>query len=286
MLLIRPAVFKVPDASSTATPVSSKKLKQSSIYQFLTPVSHNIPITPPITVPKSIQRNVNSLFQNPLVSISNALDIPGLPGGLFVSKQVIGDGNCLPRSILLAMTGSQDSHADLRQRAINFIRNNASCFLSDIQLLGYSSVEAYCSIMSKNAEFGDAVMLMACSITENVSVQLFTCNCHESNIETVQTMSSQTFSPMNDSTTPKFIQVYLDTEDSQQIRQGGFVIGRKQTRAPHYDALKINTPLRDITNLQSNQFLSTPTRRARILSTPLPSESRSKMTDALDRVLI
>ncbi len=78
------------------------------------------------------------------------------------------------------MTGSQESHADLRKRAIDFIRINYSCFLSDIQLLGYSTVQAYCSKMSKNAEFGDVVMLMACCITENVSIQLFTWNCHAS----------------------------------------------------------------------------------------------------------
>lgn len=137
-----------------------------------------------------------------------------LPGGLIPCKQVIGDGNCLPRSILLAMTGSQESHAELRKSAIDCIRENASCFLSDIQLLGYSTVQAYCSKMSKNAEFGDVVMLMACCITENVSIQLFTWNSHASHTKSVQTLSSQTFLPSTSSS--RLIQIHLDTGDTHQ----------------------------------------------------------------------
>jgi hypothetical protein len=224
-----------------------KKFKQTDLFQFLTPQTQKDPITPPATVLK-LPQNLKSPFQNPLVSITNAQDIPALPGGLVVSKEVFGDGNCLPRAILLAMTGSQDSHADLRKRATVYISEHPSFFLSDIQLLGYSSVEAYCSRMSKGGEFGDVVMLMACCITENVTIQLFTWNCHESNIETVQTMSCQTFSPVNGAPPSKAIQVHLDTGDSTQIRQGSVVIGRRQTQAPHYDTFRRRTPLSDITN--------------------------------------
>jgi hypothetical protein len=109
---------------------------------------------------------------------------------LYLPKEVVRDGNCLPRAILLAMTGSQGSRAALRKRTTDYIREHPSFFLSDIQLLGYSSVEASCSSMSNGGEFGDAVMLMACCITENVTIQLFTWNCHESNNETVQTIYS------------------------------------------------------------------------------------------------
>ncbi len=250
------SIFKKPfgkrKASNVSTPVSSKKLKQTSISEFLTPRTQNIPITPPATVHKPLQKP-NSLFQNPLVSITHAQDITHLPGGLIPSKQVIGDGNCLPRSILLAMTGSQESHADLRKRAIDFIRDNAACFLSDIQLLGYSTVEAYCSKMSKNAEFGDVVMLMACCITENVSIQLFTWNSHASDTKSVQTLSSQTFKPVKGFATPRFIQVHLDTGDSKQNRQGSIVIGRKQTRAPHYDTSNGREFAKELERIESSE---------------------------------
>ena len=96
---------------------------------------------------------------------------------------------------------------------------------------------------------------MACCITENVSVQLFTCNCHVSEFESVQTLSSQTFTPVKGSTPSKSIQVYLDTGDSAQIRQGRIVIGSRQTRAPHYDTFKRRNPLADITFLSTTSTL-------------------------------
>jgi hypothetical protein len=125
--------------------------------------------------------------------------------------------------------------------------------------------------MSKNAEFGDVVMLMACCITENVSIQLFTWNSHASDTKSVQTLSSQTFKPVKGFATSRFIQVHLDTGDSTQIRQGSIVIERKQTQAPHYDTFASRTPLSDITNVPTNQISSTPTKRTTAAFNSLPS---------------
>lgn len=113
------------------------------------------------------------------------------------------------------MTSRQDSHAELRRRAIEFIRANPDYFLSDIELLGYPSVEMYWSTMSQPGIFGDAVLLMTSCLTENVSIKLFTWNSHQSNVKTIQTLSSQTFSPVKVTSTTKSIQLHLDTGDSR-----------------------------------------------------------------------
>jgi hypothetical protein len=104
------STFKKPfgkrKASNVSTPVSSKKLKQTSISEFLTPRTQIIPITPPATVTKPAHP-IGSPYQNPLISISDAQDISTLPNGLIVSKEVEGYGNCLLRAICLAHYGSQ-----------------------------------------------------------------------------------------------------------------------------------------------------------------------------------
>jgi hypothetical protein len=102
--------------------------------------------------------------------------------------------------------------------------------------------------MSQPGIFGDAVLLMASCLTENVSIQLFTWNSHQSNVKTVQTLSSQTFSPVKVTSTTKKYPLHLDTGDSIQIKNSGRVIGNRVTRAPHYDTLRRRTPLSDITN--------------------------------------
>ena len=71
--------------SNQNTPNTSKRFKQTNLLQFPKPVAPNIPITPPNTVTKSTQNQ--SLFRNPLVSITNAQDLTSLTGGLVVSKQ-------------------------------------------------------------------------------------------------------------------------------------------------------------------------------------------------------
>ena len=65
--------------------------------------------------------------------------------------------------------------------------------------------------------------------------------------------------------------MHLDTGDSTQIRQGSIVIGRKQTRAPHYDTFASRTPLADITNIPTNQISSTPTKMTTAAFNSLPN---------------
>ena len=250
-----PNLKRKPSVSSS----SSKKKKQTLITSFLTPRPCSNLLSHPASTVSKPTKPVDALYQNPLIQVSGAIDFPlsTLPYGLSVSGRVIGDGNCLPRAILLAKTGSQDAHESLRERAVDCIRANAQCFMADVQLMGDANIDGYCSRMSRNGEFGDAVFLMACCITENVSVQLFTWNCHQSPSTTSQSLSSQTFSPTTGSS--QVIQIHLDTGD---IRRGGI-----RTREPHYDtlAMALRTPLADITNLPATQILSTPTRRSRAL---------------------
>lgn len=260
--------------------ISAKRFKQTNFVHTRT--TSNTQITPPPTLSKPLKSN-SIFFTNPLIAITDAYDLPfcTLPDNLTVSKKVVGDGNCLLRAILLALTGCQDLHFNLRKRAIECILENSSCFQPDIQLLGYSSVEAYCSKMSKSGEFGDVILLMACSITENVTIQLFTFNCHESDSNIVKTISSQTISPVNTKKSSNIIQVHLDTGDT--TRNG------IRTREPHYDILTkaTPTPLLDITNLTINEILPTPTRISRSSLNCFSSyASTSQNKDAFNNVLL
>ena len=259
------STFKKPfgkrKSSNVSTPsTSTKRLKQTNLFRFLTPAGHNVPITQPATFTKSVHPNGNP-YQNPSISISDAQDIPELPHGLIVSKQVEGDGNCLLRAICLAHFGSQSGHARLRQQAIEYICSHPQQFIQDITFLCQCSLEDYCSRMSQNSVFGDDILLMACCILLGVKVQLYTIHSHLKAGRVIENLSTCTFSPVKGSTDT--ICIHLDTGDSRQVRQGNIVIRNEQIRAPHYDtlAMTLRKPLSDITNLPTNQITSAPTKR-------------------------
>ncbi len=183
------------------------------------------------------------------------------------------------RAICLAHSGSQSGHAKLRLQAIGYIRSHPQQFIQDITFLCQCSVEVYCSKMSQNSVFGDDILLMACCILLGVNVQLYTLNSHLQNGSLIENLSRCTFSPVKGSV--QTIRIHLDTGDSTQIRQGSIVIGRKQTRAPHYDTLAMppRTPLSDITNLPANQITSTPMRMPTSALSPFPNIQKLMLND-------
>lgn len=242
-----PTFSSQPKRKPSESSLPRHAFKQPRITSFLTPRTPLSDITnvPTNQMPSSPTRRSRALenhllpYQNTLIQITDGQDFAAciLPDGLKVSGLVIGDGNCLPRAILLAKTGSQNGHERLRERAIAYIRANPDYFSGDIHLMGDSNVDDYCERMSRNGEFGDDVFLMACCMTENVSIQLFTWNCRKSQ---PTTLSAATFSPSTGSA--RFIRIHLDTGDTQ---------GQLRIRHPHYDTLisVLRTPLADITNL-------------------------------------
>ena len=176
---------------------------------------------------------------NPLVNIRYCDDITGLPTGYSLSGKVVGDGNCLPRAILMALNGAQNLHSDLRQRAVSYIRENPAHFKCDIEMVDQCSVEEYCANMSKGGVFGDVIFLMACCIIEHVTIQLFTMNSHCSANGELRNWTVQSFEPVE---TVHSIQIYLDSGDSEQIWEGGKTTGNNTKRLPHYDTFSISTP--------------------------------------------
>ena len=117
-------------------------------------------------------------------------------------------------------------------------------------------------ISPSHSEHSGGLLTTGCCITENVSVQLYTWNCHQSPSTTSKSLSAQTFSPTSGSS--QAIRIYLDTGDT---RRGGI-----RTRAPHYDTLKRRTPLSDITNRSTNQVSSTQTRISRAMLDSLSTD--------------
>ncbi|KAI8619533.1 hypothetical protein BC830DRAFT_755979 [Chytriomyces sp. MP71] len=107
-------------------------------------------------------------YTNPLLTINNPHDVQQLPNNLQPSGLVIGDGNCCPRAISLAHTGSQLNHA------IRYILANTQHFENGI-LQAYScSVQQYCAQMAQNAEFGEAIVIIGAALILKINIQVFT----------------------------------------------------------------------------------------------------------------
>ena len=120
----------------------------------------------------------STIQNNPLITIKNNIQLPSLPNNLVVSWKVEGDGNCLPRAICLTLYGSQDGHANLRRRAVEYIRQNPQYFMQDIEISTVENINDYCTRMAKLRKFGDAIFLMACCYILKIDIKLFTVQSH------------------------------------------------------------------------------------------------------------
>ncbi|KAJ3090859.1 hypothetical protein HK100_007339 [Physocladia obscura] len=114
---------------------------------------------------------LNIAPQNPLVRISNTADLTSLPNNLKPSGLVIGDGSCLPRSILLGLTGSQNGYQQLRQSVVQRIAASPLHFEPEILRLYNCSVDDYCARMADNFEFGDVIFIQAAAVVLEVEIQ-------------------------------------------------------------------------------------------------------------------
>ncbi|KAJ3103172.1 hypothetical protein HK100_004251 [Physocladia obscura] len=152
--------------------------------------------------------------QNPLIRISHAADLQLLPNNLKPSGFVVGDGSCLPRSILLALTGSQDGYQQLRQSVVQRILSSELQFEPDIRRMYNCTVNDYCTRMADVFEFGDIIFVMAAALVLEVEIQVFT---FSSNLNGASSLTSQTFTPSHQLTST--IQIHLDTGHSEQQRK-------------------------------------------------------------------
>ena len=106
----------------------------------------------------------------------------------FVVDEIIGDGNCLFRSLSQQRKASQKYHYIYRQEICDFIENNPDLF-NDMRIyLPYLLTDAnistnnltidqmfniYVNQMRKNSTYGDQACIEAFSTLKNVSIRIF-----------------------------------------------------------------------------------------------------------------
>jgi hypothetical protein len=73
---------------------------------------------------------------------------------------IVGDGNCLFRSISFLMFGTQDFHVDLRNQTIDYITKNPQNFPH----MTPDDIRQYCEGMSRLAVWGDETAIYALAL--------------------------------------------------------------------------------------------------------------------------
>ncbi len=85
-------------------------------------------------------------------------------------REVRGDGNCLFRSVSDQLTGSEESHWELRLRAVAFMRAHRDDFEPFVDTDEHDSWEEYLSDMACEGEWGGNMELVALSRAAKVNV--------------------------------------------------------------------------------------------------------------------
>ncbi|KAJ3120234.1 hypothetical protein HK100_012889 [Physocladia obscura] len=174
--------------------------------------------------------------QNPLIRISHAADLQLLPNNLKPSGFVVGDGSCLPRSILLVLTGSQNGYQQLRQSVVQRILSSELQFEPDIYRLYNCSVDDYCTRMADVFEFGDIIFVMAAALVLEVEIQVFTFSSDQNG---ASSLTSQIFTPSHRRIST--IQIHLDSGHSEHwnvdAETGLRWVTNVLVREPHFDTL-------------------------------------------------
>ena len=112
-------------------------------------------------------------FQNPFVTVSPGLiNLAALPNGKYLHP-IIGDGNCLFRSVSFALSGHQNLFIDYRKNSVDYILNHSSDFKDDIYLMHKTSVSAYAQEMRKNGVYGESIMIIALCLSLEISIIVY-----------------------------------------------------------------------------------------------------------------
>ncbi|TPX40121.1 hypothetical protein CcCBS67573_g10640, partial [Chytriomyces confervae] len=196
--------------------------------------------------------------QNPLIRVSNAADLQSLPNNLKPSGLVIGDGNCLARSILLAHTGSQNGYQQLRLSVVQKLRSSRLQFEPELHHLYNCSVEDYCARMANDFEFGDIIFIQAAAAVLDVEIKVFTLSSKQNG---TSSLMSQIFTPSHGHILT--IQIHLDSGHSEQHWNVDAETGLRRVtnilmREPHFDTLAADDRSDSGVNLQESNFLLIP----------------------------
>lgn len=103
-------------------------------------------------------------------------------GDLYETFDVVGDGNCLFRSLSMCLRGDQELHGEVRARVVSFVAANMHMFHSDVcdvlQVPADTPVTllapTYSQYMSRTGVCGGAVEILAFCHVYKTSVM-----CHE-----------------------------------------------------------------------------------------------------------
>ena len=111
-------------------------------------------------------------FQNPFITVSPGLINLALPNGKY-RHPIIGDGNCLFRSICFALSGQQDHYSAYRKNAVDYILNHSDDFKDDIWMMHKTSVSAYAQEMFQDRIYGESIMVIALCLSLEISITVY-----------------------------------------------------------------------------------------------------------------
>lgn len=88
-------------------------------------------------------------------------------------REVTGDGNCLFRSVSDGLYGNEGRHFELRARCVAFMEANPDSFAPFmLEEEGWTSFDEYLASMSRDAEWGGNLELMALSSSLHINVTI------------------------------------------------------------------------------------------------------------------
>lgn len=88
-------------------------------------------------------------------------------------REVTGDGNCLFRSVSDGLYGNEGRHFELRARCVAFMQANPDSFAPFmLEEEGFASFDDYLASMSRDAEWGGNLELMALSSSLRINVTI------------------------------------------------------------------------------------------------------------------
>ena len=113
-------------------------------------------------------------YLNPLIVVQPGPNQGKNPHQMRLYGKIVGDGNCLFRSVAHALGDHQDLHQRYRQDALSYISANAAHFAQDIHRFhDGQAVEEYVRSMTPDRVYGDDLMIIALCLKLNVSITLY-----------------------------------------------------------------------------------------------------------------
>jgi hypothetical protein len=143
-------------------------------------------------------------FQNPFITVSPGLINLALPNGKY-RHPIIGDGNCLFRSICFALSGHQNQYSEYRKNAVDYIVNHSSDFKDDIYLMRKKSVTEYAQDMRKNGVYGEDIMIIALCLSLEISITVY-----QKDAQKLETCEYRPTFNYKQQTSNKLVEIYLD----------------------------------------------------------------------------